>query len=500
MLKLKAVLVDNHSNLDKLRQVSRAKKHRLRELKEKMMDVTRDGAGNGAAGRRKGGAVLTKEPRVLVLTAKLSKFKVRMEAMLAERLSMECMRERLESEWIIAVARLRDKRAILVHHEQQDEALTKDYLNQCRREHCKALDDLTTARALMQDDGKQRQLALIDLRSQVSSELSAIRMEGELEQKRQLIVKESDGDMDEEAEKRLKKRVVVTHIRGLKVGKQTNLSWEQRLDIVVKLEKIKEATGGLLAGDADELDSEMLSSRLIGRYDELKAAGEELRVQQAQNTAKLRDLQGRVENAMGAKACVSEFGLLPDVVTTRVIGFDARKRKAQDSLRLSLRMFETQNKLISAIRYMVQTAMTALKIYGANSLTVSSMTKQDNRLEHWLVQIGDHLEAMLDGLPNGGQMDLGGNNGSLDLAVMTAMRTGSQFAPVRALPVQPAAGTGWRVLQGGVCRTARQRCTQRSTTTGKRAVLCKHITYRDCMTDLNGNWPRYKALISRRWI
>jgi hypothetical protein len=176
MTKLKDKLVQTHTELDRVKQKGAARRKRLKELKAQLRDLRRDVAGQlgggGAKGRGRRGAAAgggVKNPHMLRLSAQLAQHDIRMEDLREERLSMERMRERMENDWVVSVARLRDKRAILQQHDHSDEALSKDYLCQCKADKSRALSELANLKRVVKDERRDRKLQLSDMRMEVVS-------------------------------------------------------------------------------------------------------------------------------------------------------------------------------------------------------------------------------------------------------------------------------------------------------------------------------------------
>ena len=434
--KLQKMMVKSHETFDQIRQKSQARRKRLKALKNQYADLVQDTTGSGSRSSR-GSTTLTargiaKDPKMLQMTAQLSRYKSKMDDLKEERLSMERMRERMENEWIISVARLKDKRAILQQHDHQDAGLTQDYLNQCRIEKSRAVTDLKETRRQARDHNKKNQRALEDLRLRVSLDINAANIEKEYEEKRTLVVKEQAGDMDIHAEQNLKKRHVITHMKGLVTQGVSDKSWEKRSEIVEKMDRIKQATGGIV-DDGLGLDSELLSSRLISRYEELEASVKDLQQQRNDALQRLQEGESEKVRLSGQAETLHEFGIVPsDYDAGHMIGFDARKRKSEDSLRAVARDYQRSHNLVSSTRYMLQTIMVQTGLSNATRWNVGTLTQNDDHLIGLLKMCENHLVQII-GKMEQAKFSTTVTTTSLDMAVMAVNKAGT--AMVDDLPV-----------------------------------------------------------------
>jgi hypothetical protein len=167
------------------------------------------------------------------------------------------MRERLEEDWVAAVARLRDRRAILQTHDTKDESMTVKLLTQSKVDRAASVAKLKSTKRLLLNDSKKREGAMAELRVKVSREFNAMKMEvpslppplaqrrpsstalphpckrhasliagescgrgndraqDDYEAKRLDIIAQVMGDLDAEGEKRLKQKAAITRMKGL---------------------------------------------------------------------------------------------------------------------------------------------------------------------------------------------------------------------------------------------------------------------------------------------
>jgi len=175
--RLMRLLVTKHTELDKLRQQRDVRRKRRDQLKAQLGDIS--------ANSKKADT----QPRTLQIQSKILQLDSQVNNLQLERRSMECLRERLESDWIVSVARLRDRRAILQKHNQQDDALTKDYLNRCRNDASSSLEQLADSEAALQEGRKHQKTTLGDMRIQLSLKLAAEKADDDIEQGRRMVLR-----------------------------------------------------------------------------------------------------------------------------------------------------------------------------------------------------------------------------------------------------------------------------------------------------------------------
>ena len=397
--KINSQLVGAHNDLDRLRQQRLHKTERLRALNDQFADVCRDCGitlpARGKKGKKPGTQLVVAkpppDPKILRMQSELSRLRRKMEALAEERLSMECMRERMEAEWILSVARLRDRRAILTQHDWNDAQLTQDYLNQCVLENSNAQGDLKEEKRLLLEDGRRRQETLHNLRFKVSVEMNNQKVDDEYEERRKKVIAAQAGDMDQNGEKRLKTRLVTGHFRALIVNNQSQQSLEKRKEIVERLDKIKEITG---AKDAENL---------IVRYEELKSTTQAMNQQKDESNERIRQLEADRERLQMELATVGEFGGgATETTKAELTGFEQQHSAANEKCRHVQRVYNQATTMVSASRLTVQSMLMALKrisISGDFDVDILRETEDQEGLGGWLEKCAEHLERMEMKLP-----------------------------------------------------------------------------------------------------
>ena len=444
-------LVESHNELSRLKQLRIKKRERVNELRDNFSDVCRDSgfsvglpsakARKGKGSLQQGGStalVVSKgsvDPKVLRVQSELSKLRRKMDGLNEERMAMACMRDRMESEWVLSVARLRDKRTVLAQHEGNDDALTQDYLNQCMLENSHAQGDLRAERRQITDDGRKRNVALEGLRMKVALEMNTLKMDEVYEERKAKVIAAQAGDLDANGEKRLKTRVVAGHFRALMINNQSQRSMEEKRKIVERLDKIKEVTG---ARDA---------SHLIVRYEELKATNKAMSQQKDESNLKITQLEDQRDALRHDLEHIGEYGMGGETSKAEINGYEQRQRYANERCRHAYRQSSQAEAMVSASRLTVQSLLMALrrirssetfqvdiiaetmeerrctalprklwknkdKAKEAEGHTIdttpidpygeeaSPFTGWDERLVGWLDTCGEHLEQMEDMLPD----------------------------------------------------------------------------------------------------
>ena len=332
------------------------------------------------------------DPRMLRMQAELSKLRRRMEGLTEERLAMECMRERTESEWILSVARLREKRSILAQHDGNDEALTKDYLNQCMLENSHAQGDLRAEKRQLLEDSKRREHALDGLRMSVALELNTLKMDAHYEERRKLVIAAQAGDLDSNGEAKLKARAIAGHFRGLMINKQSQRSLEQMRDVIDRIEKLKEDTG---SRDV---------AHFLARYEELKANNEVMSAQKDEAHLRISELEQDREKCQLELEHIGEFGA-PGVETSKAMinAYEQQQRHADERYRRTQRLCYHAEKMVTASRITVQSLLMALKRIRSSEtfqIDIIKATHEQSSLVQWLEKCGCHLQEMNESLPS----------------------------------------------------------------------------------------------------
>ena len=383
-------LVESHNELSTLKQLRIKKRERVNDLRDKFADVCRDsgldvglptakpakgakGGAKGKGGLQQGGStalVVSKgsvDPKVLRVQSELSKLRRKMEGLNEERMAMECMRERMESEWILSVARLRDKRTIMAQHEGNDDALTKDYLNQCMLENSHAQGDLRAERRQITDDGRKRNAALEGLRMKVALEMNTLKMDEVYEERKAKVIAAQAGDLDANGEKRLKTRVVTGHFRALMINNQSQRSMEEKRKIVERLDKIKEVTG---AKDAENL---------IVRYEELKATNKAMSQQKDESNLRITQLEDQRDALRHDLEHIGEYGIGGETSKSEINGYEHKQREANVRSRHSFRQCSQAQAMVSASRITVQSLLMALKRVSKPSVSMGGRASKNGR-------------------------------------------------------------------------------------------------------------------------
>lgn len=392
-------LVESHNELDQLKQQRQKRRERFMELRDKFSDVCRDSGLelSRPKGRGRGSStalVVSKgslDPKLLRMQSELSKLRRKMEGLTEERMAMECMRERMESEWILSVARLRDKRTILAQHDGNDEMLTQDYLNQCMLENSHAQGDLRVEKRQLLDDSRKRQHALEGLRMQVALDMNTLKMDEQYEERKKKVIAAQAGDLDASGEKRLKGRVVTGHLRALMINNQSQRSMEETRVIIERLDKIKEVTG---AKDA---------SHLIVRYEELKATNKAMSSQKDESNARISQLEDERDKLQHELEHLGEYGVGGETSKAEINGFEQRQRYANEHCRHAHRMCSKAEAMVSASRLTVQSVLMALKrirASGMAKLDVIKETQEQSSIVQWLENSGQQLQEMEESLPD----------------------------------------------------------------------------------------------------
>lgn len=395
--KINRQLVEAHNELDRLKLQRVKKRERLRELRDKYADTCRD-SGVAVGKKSKGTStalVVSKgsiDPRMLRMQAELSKLRRRMEGLTEERLSMECMRERMESEWILSVARLREKRNILAQHDGNDEALTKDYLSQCMQENSHAQGDLRAEKRLLLEDSKRREHALEGLRMSVALELNTIKMDAQYEERRKLVIAAQAGDLDSNGEARLKARAITGQFRALMVNKQSQRSLEEMRRVIERIDKIKEVTGS------------RDTAHLLVRYEELKANNKVMSAQKDEAHLRISELERDREKCQLELEHIGEFGA-PGVETSKTVinGYEQQQRHADERYRRTQRLCYQSEKMVTASRLTVQSVLMALKRIRSSEafqIDIIQATHEQSSLVQWLEKCARHLQEMDESLPS----------------------------------------------------------------------------------------------------
>ncbi len=394
--KINRQLVEAHNELDRLKQQRFKKRERLKDLRDKFADVCVD-SGLAPTRKKRGGStalVVSKgsvDPKMLRMQSELSKLRRKMDGLTEERMAMECMRERMESDWILSVARLREKRTILAQHDGNDEDLTKDYLNQCMLENSHTQGDLRAEKRQLLDDSRKRQHALEGLRMSVALELNTLKMDEQYEERKKKVIAAQAGDLDTNGEKRLKTRVVTGHFRALMINNQSQRSVEEMRKIVERLDRIKEVTG---AKDA---------SHLIVRYEELKATNKAMSTQKDESHLKISELEKQRDRCQRDLEAIGEYGVGNETSKAEINGFEQRQRHANERHRFSYRLCSQAEKMVTASRLTVQSMLMVLKRIKYSqtfNIDVIKETQPQSAIVKWLDACGHHLQEMEESLPN----------------------------------------------------------------------------------------------------
>jgi uncharacterized coiled-coil protein SlyX len=391
--KINRQLVEAHNELDQLRQQRSKKRERLKDLQDKFADVCVD---SGVVPTKRGSTALvvskgSVDPKMLRMQSELSKLRRKMDGLTEERMAMECMRERMEGEWILSVARLREKRTILAQHDGNDEGLTKDYLNQCMLENSHAQGDLRAEKRQLLDDSRKRQHALEGLRMSVALEMNTLKMDEQYEERKKRVIAAHAGDLDRNGEKRLKTRVVTGHFRALMINNQSQRSVEEMRKIVERLDKIKEVTG---AKDA---------SHLVVRYEELKATTKAMSSQKDESHLKIRELELQRDKLQNELEHIGEFGVGVETSKAEINGFEQRQRHANERYRHFHRICSQAEKLVTASRLTVQSMLMVLKRIKYSQkfhIDIIKETESQSAIVTWLDECGHHLQEMEESLPD----------------------------------------------------------------------------------------------------